>query len=166
MCSVTLAVAIGSLAVGTASAVSGAQAQNKAAEFNAEVGHIQALEAAQRGLLIESQHRISVGQLQGKQRVGFAGAGVSIVSGSPFDVLAETTKIGNLDAMTIRHNTAKEVAAFEAGTSLAASATRSPLLAGGGTLLTSASSLMTQFSAFKPRTTKFEPSNILLPARI
>lgn len=145
MCSLTLAVGIGALAVGTTSAVTEVQAQNKAAEFNAEVGHIQALEAAQRGLLTESQHRIAVGQLQGKQRVSFAGAGVSVASGSAFDVLAETTKLGNLDAMTIRHNTAKEVAALEAGASLAASATRSPLLAGGSTLLTGASSLSLAF---------------------
>lgn len=145
MCSLTLAVGIGALAVGTTSAVTGVQAQNKAAEFNAEVGHIQALEAAQRGLLTESQHRIAVGQLQGKQRVGFAGAGVSVASGSAFDVLAETTKLGNLDAMTIRHNTAKEVAALEAGASLAASATSSPLLVGGSTLLTGASDLSLAF---------------------
>ncbi len=165
MCTPALAVALGAIAVGTqtAGAITGARAQNKAAEFNAEVGHIQALEAAERGLLTESQFRTSVGQLQGKQRVGFAGAGVSVASGSAFDILAETTKIGNLDAMTIRHNTAKEVAALEAGASLAASATRSPLLAGGGTLLTGASSLMTQFSAFN---TKFAPSNVLIPAGI
>ena len=164
MCTITAAVTLGAIAVGaqTASAVTAARAQNKAAEFNAEVGHIQALEAAQRGLLTESQHRIAVGQLQGRQRVGFAGAGVSVASGSAFDVLAETTKIGNLDAMTIRHNTAKEVAALEAGASLAASATSSPLLAGGSTLLTGASALTNQFSAFKSSTIK--PSPILIPA--
>ena len=151
MCTPALAIGLGAIAVGTqtAGAIGQARAQNKAAEFNAEVGHIQALDAARRGQLAESQFRTDVAGLQGQQRVAFAGAGVSIASGSAFDVLAETTKIGNLDAMTIRHNTAKEVAALEAGAALSASATRSPLLAAGGTLLTGASSLTNQFLAFQ-----------------
>jgi len=65
-------------------------------------------DAIKRGEVAESQKRKEIEILKGKQLAGFAGSGSSLSSGSVFDVIGETAELGELDALTIRSNFARE----------------------------------------------------------
>lgn len=83
-------------------------AQAQLAEQNAAVQELKAQDAAARGKEDESRFRSSVRRLIGSQRAGFAAQGVKVDVGSPVDVQADTTYLGELDALTIRLNAARE----------------------------------------------------------
>lgn len=80
--------------------------QSKVAENQATVAGYQAKEATRQGAIEEKQQRLRVAQIKGQQRTGFAGAGVTVDSGSSMDILADTAYLGEQDALTIRHNAA------------------------------------------------------------
>ncbi len=78
------------------------------ADYNAAVADIQARDATQRGTEEESKFRQGVDVLIGSQRAGFAAAGVDVGFGSAVDVQADAALLGELDALTIRTNAARE----------------------------------------------------------
>lgn len=89
----------------------GQEAANSAAEledFNANVAGLQAADAIARGAEDESRFRTQVRGAIGAQRVGFAAANVDVNFGSAVDVQADAALLGELDALTIRTNTARE----------------------------------------------------------
>lgn len=152
---------VGLQAYGTYQQVS---AQNQANEFNARMAEQNAATAAQNadiakqqssgaireGEIEEKQHRLRVAQLKGEQRTSFAGGGVVVDRGSAMDTLQDTTKWGELDALTIRTNAAKEAWGYDvearnyktqqnaltSQASMYRSQKRSPLLPVATTLLT------------------------------
>jgi opacity protein-like surface antigen len=75
---------------------------------NAQIAEWQAQDALRRGEIEEKQHRIKVGQLAGRQRSVLAASGVDVSSGSALDILGDTAELGELDALTIRSNAARE----------------------------------------------------------
>ena len=84
------------------------EAAQAASEFNASVAEIQAEDALLRGKIAEERYRQGVQLLIGSQRVGFAAQNVDVGVGSAVDVAADTAFIGELDALTIRNNAARE----------------------------------------------------------
>jgi hypothetical protein len=78
-------------------------------QFNAQVSDLQAKDAIARGQEEESLFRAQLRGLMGRQRTGFAGAGLDVGVGSATDVVANTAHLGELDALTIRNNAAREV---------------------------------------------------------
>lgn len=114
--------AIGSLALGAFSTYKAAQAQKKAgeanqaaansqadlADYNAAVASVQAEDAVARGAQEESRFRTGVRGLIGSQRAGFAGGNIDVGFGSAVDVQADSAFLGELDALTIRTNAARE----------------------------------------------------------
>lgn len=120
------AIAIGSLIYGTASkaisahkagnaakragvaAEAAADSQAELADWNASVADLQAQDAVARGVEAESRFRSSVSGMIGSQRAAAAASNVDVNFGSPVDVQADAAYLGELDALTIRTNAARE----------------------------------------------------------
>lgn len=80
---------------------------------NAGVADAQAADALARGRESEQQYRGGVRRTIGAQRAATAASGVDIEGGSAEDVRADTATIGELDALTIRNNAAREAYGFQ-----------------------------------------------------
>lgn len=115
MCDLTTALMIGSTLVGGVSQIQAGNAQAAAANYNAQVAEMNATladraakDALERGAREEQQKRMEIAQLQGRQRAAMAANGVDLTFGSPLDALVDTATMGELDALTIRRNAARE----------------------------------------------------------
>lgn len=152
MCVVSLI----SLGLSAYFAYAGVKAQNKAADYNAEIQQrnaqiagMQAKEAGKRGELEQKQLRLNIAKTRGAQRAAFGASGVLVDEGSALDVLEDTNYLGEQDSLTLKHNTAMEVwgiknqaAGFESKAGLLKSQKKSAVIAGGTTLLTGTGSLL------------------------
>lgn len=85
-----------------------AESQAQLADYNAHVADLQAQDAVARGGLDESRFRQGIRQVVGSQRAGFAAGNVDVGFGSTVDVQADSAFLGELDALTIRTNAARE----------------------------------------------------------
>lgn len=135
---------------GQAAAEAG-RAQNEAAqsdanrlEFNANVADLQAEDALQRGVDTESRTRQQIRGVLGAQRATLAGNGVDVGFGSAVDVQADAAYLGELDALTVRNNAAREAWGFRQ----AAADTRmqADIVRRGGTAAVAAGELQRQAS--------------------
>lgn len=75
---------------------------------NAKIAEWQAQDALQRGARAEQQQRLKTAQLKGSQRASLAARGIALDEGSALNILDDTDYMGEVDALTIRDNTAKE----------------------------------------------------------
>lgn len=92
-----------------------AEAEQRAAEsqaglldYNANVAELQATDAIERGREQESRFRAGVKQLIGAQRAEIGASGTDVGFGSAIDVQEDQAFLGELDALTIRTNAARE----------------------------------------------------------
>lgn len=106
--------AVGNIKAGNAAKKAG-QAQQAAAEseaqlseYNAKVADIQSTDALQRGQEEENRFRMGVRGMIGSQRAGIAASNVDVNYGSAVDVQADAAYLGEVDALTIRNNAARE----------------------------------------------------------
>jgi hypothetical protein len=90
-----------------------AESQAGLADYNAKVAELQAKDARIRGAEEEGQFRQQVRGMIGSQRAGFAGSNIDVGSGSALDVQADAAFLGELDALTIRNNAAREAWGFD-----------------------------------------------------
>lgn len=132
-----------------ASAAQGAQAgyMQKIAGQQQQVADWQAADAVARGKIVEDAQRRKTGQMIGTQTAALAGQGTDF-SGSEQDILGDTAAAGELDALTVRNNAAREawgykVQGVNAANSGALSAAKgfTSNLGAGASLLSGASSL-------------------------
>lgn len=99
---------------GKAAKASGAASQAAAnsqadlADYNAAVADVQAQDAVTRGAQDEARFRSGVRGMVGTQRAGFAAGNIDVSSGSAVDVQADTAYLGELDALQIKTNAARE----------------------------------------------------------
>lgn len=84
------------------------KANQELANANARIADIQADDALVRGREAEGIHRKRTKALIGSQRARFGAQGVDINDGSALDVQADAAYLGELDALTIRNNAARE----------------------------------------------------------
>ncbi len=91
------------------------EAQQRAAEseaglldYNAQVADLQAQDAVERGREEESRFRTGVRGIIGAQRAEIAASGTDVGFGSAVDVQEDAAFLGELDALTIRNNAARE----------------------------------------------------------
>ena len=84
------------------------QAEGAAAQRNAFLADQQADDAIRRGFLDSARHLSQVRRMTNEQRAGYAGSGVDAFSGSAADVRRDTSILGEVDALTIKTNAAKE----------------------------------------------------------
>lgn len=103
---VSLAAAGG--AMGGVAAGAAGKANQRLAEFNAGIADMQADDAITRGNSAITRSRGKTKQLIGSQRARLAAQGVDINSGSAAEVQADASAIGEMDAMTIANNAARE----------------------------------------------------------
>jgi len=89
-----------------------AQEQATLTDYNAQIADAQASDAITRGQEEENRYRQGVRTLVGSQRAGFAGQGIDVGVGSAADVQADSAFLGELDALTIRTNAAREAWGF------------------------------------------------------
>lgn len=82
--------------------------QSAVANNNKIIADRAAEDSIKRGAVEEQRKRQDIELLKGKQIAGFAGSGTDLSSGSVFDVIGETAALGELDALTIRSNYARE----------------------------------------------------------
>lgn len=78
------------------------------ARNNAISAEYQAKDAEARGKTAEQEHRDKIARLKASQRTAIAGSGFDLGFGSAVDTVADTAQIGEMDALTIRHNSAME----------------------------------------------------------
>lgn len=109
----TLAIA----AIGMATLSGGMQAysqrqsgkfNNAMAEQNAKIQTQAAEDAAGRGAIEANAAKQNAAQVAGSQRAAMAAGGVDVGSGSALDLLSDTARAGELDALIARNNAARE----------------------------------------------------------
>ena len=107
--------AVAGAAIGGVSAANAADAQQKSAEFNAEVQANNAKIAAQQrsaalqqGQQQAQQAEMQQAQLHAQQVAAISANGVDLNSGSATDLLATTKFLGNQDVATIQNNAARQ----------------------------------------------------------
>jgi hypothetical protein len=115
MAAAPLILAIAGTGAGVYGAVKQTQAQNEANEYNAQVNErnaayaeVQAKDAEARGEGEVRAYRQKVRGAVGEQKSVLAKSGVVMGEGSASDILASTQKVGEMDAMKIKANTARE----------------------------------------------------------
>lgn len=120
MCELTTALLIGSTLIGGYAQIQAGNAQAAAANYNAQVAEMNATladraakDALERGAAEEQRKRMEVAAIQGRQRAAMAANGVDLTFGSPLDALVDTATLGELDALTIRRNAAREAYDYE-----------------------------------------------------
>lgn len=83
--------------------------QEDVASENARIAKLQAKQARTLGGMEEDRYRRSLKILQGKQRAAAGASGRDITGGGTVaDLLATTAGVGEMDALTIRSNAARE----------------------------------------------------------
>jgi hypothetical protein len=120
MCDLVTGLAVASTVIGGAAALQQADSSAKASRYNAQVAEMNAVlsqrrakDASERGAKAEQQKRMEIAALQGRQRAAMAANGVDVNYGSALDTLIDTAYLGELDALTIRRNAAREAYDFE-----------------------------------------------------
>ena len=115
MCEIMTALTIGSTLMGAAGAIQQGQASAASNRYNAQVQDMNAVladrkarDATERGVLAEQRKRQQVAQVRGQQTAAMAANGVDLSFGSPLDTIVDTSVLGELDALTIRTNAARE----------------------------------------------------------
>lgn len=170
MCDLVTALMIGSTAIGGVSAIQMGNAQAASAQYNAQVASMNAeimdanaRDALERGKIEEQNKRREIAMLTGRQRAAMAANGVDLSFGSPLDTIVDTAMLGELDALTIRSNAAREAYDYKVAAangradaalsrSNASSARTGALLSGFGTVLGGAAEVGRYRSSVKVRT--------------
>lgn len=108
MCS-PAALMIGGGALSAAGQIRQGNAAAGIANYNARLADYQAQDSLARGSIEEGRYRNQIDQITGQQKVATAKRNVA-VSGTAIDLLADTARIGEEDALTIRENSRRESA--------------------------------------------------------
>lgn len=167
MCEPTT-IAIASLALGAIGTGAGVLGQiNQQAAMGAQQSYLAqqsrqrqmladqaAADATQRGEVAVQKQRDLTGQRIGTQQAALAAQGTDL-SGSPTDILGDTARAGELDALTIKSNATREAYGYEVqGAGYGADASmrdtfRPSYLGAGTSLLMGASSLSDKWAKFQ-----------------
>lgn len=95
------------------------QAASAAADYRAKNEAMMAEDALKRGAQEQEAQRRKDAGLLSRQRAVMAAGNVSLASGSPLNILADTAMLGELDASRIMDNARREEQAHLAGSQLA-----------------------------------------------
>ena len=90
-----------------------AESQGLVLDYNANVADLQAQDAIERGAEAESRFRAQIRGTIGAQRAGMAANNIDVSFGSAVDVQGDAAFLGELDALTIRTNAAREAWGFK-----------------------------------------------------
>ena len=90
-----------------------ANEQADLADYNASVADLQASDALERGTIAEDRYRSQVKGVVATQRSGEAAGNIDVGFGSSVDVQKDAAFLGELDALTIRTNAAREAWGYQ-----------------------------------------------------
>ena len=166
-------ISLGATALGAVTSAMGSIQQGKAQASqykyqaavdrnNKIISDRQAADAIQRGQAAEEETRRKTAQIISKQRVGFASNNIDLGSDVVSDTLSDSAMLGELDALTVRSNAAREAYGYQVqGMNYQASADNSLLAAKNAksaaktsafsTLLSGASTLAGNYSDYKTK---------------
>jgi hypothetical protein len=143
---------LGSIAslVGSGMSALNAREQGKAAQdaanYNARMGEINAMDVINRAAIEQEKQRRKVSQLRSTQDVNAAASGVVVGTGSAGDIAEQTVVLGKEDELTLRNNAARQAWGYRAQAGLdymqGAAANRKGQLDAAGTLLTAGARTM------------------------
>jgi hypothetical protein len=109
-----------SSAVSAVGAMQQANAQAEAADYNAQVqrnneivAQRMAEDSRQRGIVAEQDARVQKQLLLSKQKTAIASRNFEAGSGTALDMMGDAAMFEELDALTIRHNYAREALSYE-----------------------------------------------------
>lgn len=112
---ISLAITAVSALAGAAGSIMQGRSQSQAASYQAAVAQnqakaseINAQYATQAGAQREQAQRMRTAGLIGAERAGAAAHGVDANTGSALDIQSDSATLGELDALTIRNNAARE----------------------------------------------------------
>lgn len=129
------------------------QSQKEAGEYNAEMDRRKAQDALQRGAMEASTKRDQARKVASSQAEAGAMSNVDISSGTPLDLLTETTGLGELAARRVQNNAMREAWGLQAQATLdefqGDAAGRAGTLNAAGTFLGGASSAYLGYKAAK-----------------
>lgn len=121
--------------------------------YKSAVAKANAEQATQAGLYAAEQKKMETGVLVGRQKTIQAASGIDVGSGSPVDVRDSTRAIGDLDAMMLQYNAAREAQAMRMEGDLAKKAGVNRFIGSffgaGRDFLSGASSLGEKWSNYK-----------------
>lgn len=158
---------IGGTLLSGAGTLASADAQSKAAKYNAEVqrqnaqlADRQARNVLDAGMREEQKQKAQTQQLMAKQQAAQAANGVDTTFGSPLDLIIDTAKLGAVDAATIRTNayrnyddTRNQAVSYRNQASLYDMQAKNSMTAGAigafGTVLTGGADAYKNYQAFK-----------------
>lgn len=96
------------------------QAAKQAGDYNAAIARNnqiiaerQAEDAIKRGDIAADEQRRKTARLVGTQRAAFGSSGLAIDSATSLDILGDTAAFGELDALTIKSNAAREAYGYQ-----------------------------------------------------
>lgn len=122
MCSIAIALTAAATAVSAYGKYQQGQQQRALGEYNAQVAEnnarvqeMAAADALQRGQVEEDAQRRRARQIMGAQRAAFAAQGGALTDQSTAAILGDTAAFGELDALTIRNNAAREAWGLRVG---------------------------------------------------
>ena len=93
--------------------VAAANYQRQMALLNQQEAQRSAQFALQQGQVQEDRQRLRTAQLMGSQRAALAAQGSDINTGSPLDIVGDTARAGESDALTIRNNAQQQAHGYE-----------------------------------------------------
>lgn len=102
---ITTALAAGTTAAGS---MQQAKSTSEVAKFNADTANLQAEAAQKEGYAAEERQLAKVKQIRAQQEVIMGAGGLDPTTGTAVQVLDQTTKMGTLDALTLRTNAARQ----------------------------------------------------------
>lgn len=115
----TGAQAVGQVKAGKAAKSAGVKQQQAAnsqadlQDWNASVADLQAVDAVERGAEEESRYRTQIRGAIATQRTNIAAGNVDVGFGSAVDVQGDAAYVGELDALTLRTNAAREAWGYQ-----------------------------------------------------
>ena len=95
-------------AVTAAGAIQQGKTQGEIANFNADTARFQAEAAQTEGYAAEERQLSKLKQIRAQQEVIMGAGGLDPTTGTAAQVLDQTTKMGTLDALTLRTNAARQ----------------------------------------------------------
>lgn len=148
-----VAATVASTAVSAYGAISSAQSQKKAGEYNAQVQRDQADFANQKGSILAGEEQDKARRVAGIQRSQMAAGNVNISTGSPLDILTETAGVGQLNALRTINNAQREAYGLNASADMdlykGKEAGKAGYLNAAGSMLSGAGGVYSMYSKFK-----------------
>jgi len=95
-------------AITAAGQIQQGKTQSEIANFNADTARFQAEAAQKEGYAAEERQLAKVKQIRAQQEVIMGAGGLDPTTGTAAQVLDQTTKMGTLDALTLRTNAARQ----------------------------------------------------------